>query len=138
MTADKFGYDPDIDELTLPNGTDVEHNFTLHNATCHADCTNSEGRCNKDCEGYTYQNDTCHVKNCQTVLEHARNAQSISERFNSTLTMTACQDPDCFNDLSCTGNATLHGYFLLNSGNNFFISNINSFALFNEVPAFCS
>lgn len=70
--ADKFGYDPDIDELALPNGTDMEHNFTLHNATCHNDCTNSEGRCNKDCEGYTYQGDSCH--------------------FNTTTIANACQD----------------------------------------------
>ncbi|HLD04390.1 MAG TPA: hypothetical protein VJG90_01600 [Candidatus Nanoarchaeia archaeon] len=32
--ADKFGYDPDIDELTLPNGTDMEHNFTLQHSPC--------------------------------------------------------------------------------------------------------
>ncbi|MEK6963594.1 MAG: MopE-related protein [Nanoarchaeota archaeon] len=70
--ADKFGYDPDIDELTLLNGTDNEHNFTLQNATCHVDCTNSENRCNKDCEGYTYQGDQCH--------------------YNSTTVANACQD----------------------------------------------
>ncbi|MEK6963583.1 MAG: MopE-related protein [Nanoarchaeota archaeon] len=70
--ADKFGYDPDIDELILPNGTDMEHNFTLNNATCHTDCTNSENRCNKNCEGYKYQGDSCH--------------------FNSTEVANACQD----------------------------------------------
>jgi len=91
--ADKFGYDPDIDELTLPNGTNVEHNFTLHNATCHNDCTNSEGRCNKDCEGYTYQSNSCHYNTTQT-------ANACNDKRKST-TQTLQQTDEWFLLVDC-------------------------------------
>ena len=93
--ADKFGYDPDIDELTLPNGTDTEHNFTLHNASCHADCTNSEGRCNKECEGYTYQGDSCHFANL-TVANACNDkrkgtTQTLQQNENWYLQVDCCE-----------------------------------------------
>ncbi len=66
VIAAKKGYDADINETTLKNDAkfgEIYINFVLPIGACHVDCTDSFGRCNSDCEGFTDGNDTCNFYN---------------------------------------------------------------------------
>ncbi|MGV8141402.1 MAG: carboxypeptidase-like regulatory domain-containing protein [Candidatus Woesearchaeota archaeon] len=67
----KSGYDTAIVPVTVTRGMIQQVNFTLQNGTCHGDCTNSYGRCNKNCQGLSFDNST---NNCTYVSAEAMDA----------------------------------------------------------------
>ena len=54
FSASKDAYDTQLIEADIIRGQVTRLDFTLVNGTCHEDCTNSYNRCNKDCDGKTF------------------------------------------------------------------------------------
>jgi hypothetical protein len=57
FSASKDAYDTELLEAQVTRGGVTRLDFALSNGTCHEDCTNSYNRCNKACDGVTF-NDT--------------------------------------------------------------------------------
>jgi hypothetical protein len=59
FSASHEGFDTQVLSVTvLRNKTTTNITFNLANGTCFDDCTNSYGRCNAQCDGLTFKNDT--------------------------------------------------------------------------------
>jgi hypothetical protein len=54
FSASKDAYDTELLEAEVVRGNVTRLDFTLINGTCHEDCTNSYNRCNKECDGVTF------------------------------------------------------------------------------------
>ncbi|MBN1377519.1 carboxypeptidase regulatory-like domain-containing protein [Candidatus Woesearchaeota archaeon] len=59
VRAVKEGYDTVIKQVLINTGGTNTENFILTNGTCHADCTNSQNRCNPDCQGLSFDDGDC-------------------------------------------------------------------------------
>ncbi len=68
LSAYKSGYESQIQIVNLStegiNGNISDINFTLPEGSCHVDCTDSFGRCNPDCDGFTIINSTGGEESC--------------------------------------------------------------------------
>jgi hypothetical protein len=69
FSASKDAYDTQLIEATVVRGSTTSLNFSLQNGTCHEDCTNSYNRCNKECDGVTFDNGT---KQCKFYDENVK------------------------------------------------------------------
>ncbi len=57
FSASQEGYDTQLIEVTINRHSLTQGVvFTLQNGTCFDDCTNSYGRCNAQCDGFTFSN----------------------------------------------------------------------------------
>ncbi len=59
VRAVKEGYDTLIKQVLIRTGQTTTVDFILTNGTCHADCTNSQNRCNPDCQGLSFEDGDC-------------------------------------------------------------------------------
>ncbi len=99
--------DCDDDNNSINSNTSNE-NSTIHPGVC----TNGvDDNCNGliDCDDPSCT-DFC-SKRCSPSEDQCLSPPCCSNGFDDDCDFqTDCDDPDCFNDLSCSGNATLHGY----------------------------
>lgn len=95
IIARKPGYDDNVTWVTIlskqaePTGHQV--NFNLRNGTCHADCTDSYGNCNPDCDGLGFANGTG-IDYCSLVSVCANRPKGFraTQVSGSTVTEYSC------------------------------------------------
>jgi len=99
VLARKAGYDDNVTWVTVrskqvePSGHTV--NFNLRNGTCHADCTDSYGICNPDCDGLGFANGTG-IEYCDIIPICANRPEGFraTEVLGSTVTEYTCCEGD--------------------------------------------
>ena len=97
--ASKDAYDTQLIEATVVRGSVTTLNFNLQNGTCHEDCTNSYNRCNKQCDGVTFDNGT---KQCKfyydTVKKLCDTKMKGTEVFLRTISINTSEFITCCGD----------------------------------------
>jgi hypothetical protein len=147
FSASKDAYDTLLTEVDVTLDGTTTQNFQLTNGTCHADCTNSYGRCNAACDGMNVSGGTCHFydSNVAALCEDRLKGTEVYLGVNSTnpeygIFITCCGDSTSqihLPDGTTQNNTPYSKYYTLattDSGNMKNLIKIEKIAKYNDVP----
>lgn len=99
FSATKEGYDTEIKEVLILRSKNTSIIFNLPNGSCHPDCTNYFGRCNKDCDGLSFSNASTD-RNCTFYDSHAADICD-NRKKDVTMYYGPSSEPEWDNYIDC-------------------------------------